>query len=1105
MKKFLPLFLSVVFLATVAEAQYVTIPDSNFSQLLQFIYPTCFNSSGMMDTTCSAIVNETNLSIIDYQIKNLNGIQYFKSLKHLDIDGNNLFLTIPSLPNSLTYLSLSFFEQVNFPISTLPDLLDSLILSNNNFTGSLPSLPNSLTYFNCFNNDELKNIPSLPNSLTSLECTNNLSLMSLPTLPASLTYLDCSDNQLTNLPSLPSSLTYLDCSENALTSLPALQSSLTYLDCSDNQLLTSLPPLPNSLTYLSCSRSEVISLPTLPSSLKHLEFAENSSSSNLDATSLPALPNSLEYLDCSNNAITSLPNLPTSLTYLQVGGNKLTSLPTLPASLKQLACSSNELTYLPTLPNSITYLQVGGNPFTTLPALPTSLVFLSCASDSISTLPNLPNSITYLEVGGNPFTTLPALPTSLVFLGCASDSITTLPNLPNSIAYINCSSDKLSTLPTLPASLTSLICSKNPLTSLPALPVGIDSLDCSSTTLSALPALPNSLGFLDCSFNKNLNCLPQLPDNKGNLPYLFLRIDTTRIHCLPNSVTNLYLSVFVYDSSLEVLNSTSLYSFPICNPTNNINHCQSFPVMVGNTFYDNNSNGIKDPTELYIPYVKMQLSNGSYTFSDNKGYYQISANDGTGTYTLFATPPHYYKAVPTFLNYNFTNFDTLVTKDIAMQPTAFVDSLSLFTYNYQLRARPGFDFPVYVSYANVGTTTLSPIITFNYDNTRLTYDSSSNPNVINNGNSLSLSETNFTPGQRNSFIAYFTAKATDVIGDTIKTTASIAANAFTDTIFTATAISGSFDPNDKEATPQLTPQQVTKGKSINYTIRFQNTGNDTAFNVVIADTLSSLLQANTLQMISTSQPCKVTVTGNIVYFEFLNILLPDNKTNDIGSNGYVSFSVQPQTSVSNGTTINNIASIYFDYNTPIVTNTAVTSIQETNSTVPVRLLSLAALTQQGSGNILLHWSTASEINTKTFVIEQSNDGVNFTTLATVPAKGYGANSYSFTVTDNAAIYYRLKMVDNNGAYTYSSIVSIKSAQETEGIIIVNNPAVNFVTVKNNTTALINTEAKILDGHGAIVKRFILQAGTQSIDVSNLPAGGYYIETLTTPLKFIIAR
>src|ERR1700743_2149433 len=95
MKKFLPLFLSFAFLTTIVKAQYVNIPDEVFRGYLQQQYPSCFNSSGMMDTTCSAIVNETNLAVTAI-LGDLTGIQYFKSLKHVTLAGAYGILTFPT-------------------------------------------------------------------------------------------------------------------------------------------------------------------------------------------------------------------------------------------------------------------------------------------------------------------------------------------------------------------------------------------------------------------------------------------------------------------------------------------------------------------------------------------------------------------------------------------------------------------------------------------------------------------------------------------------------------------------------------------------------------------------------------------------------------------------------------------------------------------------------------------------------------------------------------------------------------------------------------------------------------------------------------------------
>jgi uncharacterized repeat protein (TIGR01451 family) len=713
-------------------------------------------------------------------------------------------------------------------------------------------------------------------------------------------------------------------------------------------------------------------------------------------------------------------------------------------------------------------LNCSENQITSLPVLPSSLTYLSCFENQITNLPALPN-LTSLTCGGNVFTSLPALPNSLTSLVFSSSNISVFPLLPNSLTILDCSYTKIASLPA-------------------HLPDSLRSLNCVGDSLTSLPTLPNLLTSLFCYYN-NIYCLPQLPNTLTSLT-----LDSKKIHCVPN------------EPSFPIQAGDSIgieYIFiPLCTPINNVNHCQEFPVMAGTVFYDNNSNGIKDAGELYRPFVKVQLSDGSYTFTNTNGYYEIAATDYLGSYALYAVAPPYYKAVPVISSFNFTSFDTLVTQQIALQPTAFVDSLSLSMRSIHRNAKPGFDFPVGVNYANVGTTTLSPTVTFNYDNYLLIYDSCSNPNVVNNGSSLSLAESNFVPGQSNSFTAYFTVKPTDVIGDTVITKASITANALSIADSIENVVSNSLDPNDKEATPQLTPEQVQKGKSIQYTIRFQNTGTDTAFNIVIADTLSSLLQYNSLQMISSSKPCKVTVDSNIVYFEFLNVLLPDSTTNSIGSNGYVSFSVQPQPSVSSGS-IPNTAFIYFDYNTPVVTNTATTLIQD--GTVPLRLLSFTALIQPGTTNALLYWNTASEINTRSFIIEQSTDGISFSEIATVAAKGFGGHSYSSAVADNYSIvYYRLKIIDNNGQYYYSPIVKLKTAQ-TKGFIVLNNPVKDIINIKTDDESLNNTAATLINSAGIVVKRFVMHTGTQTVDVNSLPAGGYYLQTQESSLKVIIAK
>lgn len=135
---------------------------------------------------------------------------------------------------------------------------------------------------------------------------------------------------------------------------------------------------------------------------------------------------------------------------------------------------------------------------------------------------------------------------------------------------------------------------------------------------------------------------------------------------------------------------------------------------------------------------------------------------------------------------------------------------------------------------------------------------------------------------------------------------------------------GSFDPNDKMGFPLGWKDEhyLEPGREIEYRVRFQNTGNDTAFLVVIRDTLSDVFDLQTLRPGSASHPYTYALTlGGVAVFTFQQILLPDSTTNEAASHGYVNFSVYPRADLPLGTKIENSAAIYFDFNEPIITNT----------------------------------------------------------------------------------------------------------------------------------------------------------------------------------------
>jgi uncharacterized repeat protein (TIGR01451 family) len=143
----------------------------------------------------------------------------------------------------------------------------------------------------------------------------------------------------------------------------------------------------------------------------------------------------------------------------------------------------------------------------------------------------------------------------------------------------------------------------------------------------------------------------------------------------------------------------------------------------------------------------------------------------------------------------------------------------------------------------------------------------------------------------------------------------------------------SFDPNDKGVTPEgLTEEKFTPTNTdLHYLIRFQNTGTDVAYRVVVVDTLSTNLDLATLQMGAASHNYKLSVSGKvnpILTFTFNNINLPDSTSDQLGSNGFLSFSIKPKAELAEKEKIENFADIFFDYNEPVRTNIVINRIYD---------------------------------------------------------------------------------------------------------------------------------------------------------------------------------
>lgn len=147
----------------------------------------------------------------------------------------------------------------------------------------------------------------------------------------------------------------------------------------------------------------------------------------------------------------------------------------------------------------------------------------------------------------------------------------------------------------------------------------------------------------------------------------------------------------------------------------------------------------------------------------------------------------------------------------------------------------------------------------------------------------------------------------------------------------AAPVACSYDPNDKQVSPAGHGEAGAVDidtERLTYTIRFQNTGNAPAQNVVLVDHLATELDPTTLEVVGYSHPpTSITVAENgdlVVRFD--GIQLPDSGASFTGSQGFFRFAIKVDEGLANGTAIQNTANIHFDLNAPVVTNTTTTTL-----------------------------------------------------------------------------------------------------------------------------------------------------------------------------------
>jgi hypothetical protein len=437
----------------------------------------------------------------------------------------------------------------------------------------------------------------------------------------------------------------------------------------------------------------------------------------------------------------------------------------------------------------------------------------------------------------------------------------------------------------------------------------------------------------------------------------------TETNDIPNETTIPSGSIAAPTVTIAVPNSTGNHKFyvrshcglnwyspwtgyPQQSSSNNIIH--------GKVLFDSNESGSCDAGDVGIPFTEVQIEINDFTYS-------VYTNQN-GQFNLYGWPDGSYTVNLQAVSPLFTSIDPLV------QQVIFDEEVNNVDINYCLGnpiavndlevtivplgpARPGLNTYYRVAVKNSGTQQLDDVtVSLSFDNSRISFVSSALPGTIATAGSLSIPVGDvqpFTsvngnvlfhvmqpPVNMGGEILHFEAELSDVAND---------ANPANNEAVINHIIVNSYDPNDLTVHEGAEIYVEQADDYLTYTIRFQNTGTAEAIDIKLENTLDDLLDWETFKPITSSHSYEVKRTGNLLEFDYKNILLPDSTTNEPGSHGFVTYKVKPKAEYGLGDIVSNQAEIYFDFNPAITTNIATTEVIELTAGLNNNAIAIARL------------------------------------------------------------------------------------------------------------------------------------------------------------------
>jgi uncharacterized repeat protein (TIGR01451 family) len=363
------------------------------------------------------------------------------------------------------------------------------------------------------------------------------------------------------------------------------------------------------------------------------------------------------------------------------------------------------------------------------------------------------------------------------------------------------------------------------------------------------------------------------------------------------------------------------------------------PVALGtvqvNVYVDTNENGALDSGEVAFNSGWVHIEPVNHDVYISSTSQQLSIEYGTYNFTYTPTNPLLWMltSAPTVsvtLDAMTSNADVF----FGIAPNTLpVSQASLFnSSNLGLSCNTSSSHHS-ISFQNTGNTIIDGTISYTIDPLVSFISAVPAPASV-AGNTITWDYSVILPGQYMSIQLTSTSPDASDFGSTIINQSalniedSFGSVIFTDSYTEQRLILCSYDPNDiTEHNGYTENGYVLPGTELEYTIRFQNTGNAPANNVRIENQLNAQLDRGTFQPVGWSHDFELMIDeNNKAIFSFNGINLPDSTNNEADSHGFVTYRIMPVADLPYLTVINNSAEIYFDLNPAVVTNTEINTI-----------------------------------------------------------------------------------------------------------------------------------------------------------------------------------